>query len=133
MIVPKIGAILQNPNESSFLTAPPGIIPCIHGFGKATLNGLKLMETMTIHHQQRNRANTSAQHKAPIMNVGNIASMKSMAQEAMETAAATKAEAAKGDQQAIRKLASQSSANSPQNAPPANIADEINGRLDVKA
>jgi hypothetical protein len=66
------------------------------------------------------------------MNV-NTSNIRSGAQEAMETAAATKAEAAKGDQQAIRKLASQSSANSPQNAPPANIADEINGRLDVKA
>ncbi len=41
------------------------------------------------------------------MNVGTVASIKSMAQEAMETAAQTKAEAAKGDQQAIRKLAAQ--------------------------
>lgn len=49
------------------------------------------------------------------MNVGTIASVKSMAQEAMETAAQTKAEAAKGDQQAIRKLALQSTVN-PQSA-----------------
>jgi hypothetical protein len=49
------------------------------------------------------------------MNVGTIASVKSMAQEAMETAAQTKAEAAKGDQQAIRKLAAQA-ANNVQNA-----------------
>ena len=39
------------------------------------------------------------------MNVGNMASVKSMTQEAMETAAQTKAEAAKGDQQAVRRLA----------------------------
>jgi hypothetical protein len=45
------------------------------------------------------------------MNVGAIASVKSMAQEAMETAAQTKAEAAKGDQQAVRKLAAQSADN----------------------
>ena len=45
------------------------------------------------------------------MNVGTIASVKSMAQEAMETAAQTKAEAAKGDQQAIRKLAAQAANN----------------------
>jgi hypothetical protein len=52
----------------------------------------------------------------------------------METAAATKAEAAKGDQQAIRKLALQASANNTQSAPqPANSADNINGRLNVKA
>lgn len=45
------------------------------------------------------------------MNVGTVASVKSMTQEAMETAAQTKAEAAKGDQQAVRKLAAQSAAN----------------------
>ena len=49
------------------------------------------------------------------MNVGTIASVKSMAQEATETAAQTKAEAAKGDQQAIRRLATQA-ANNVQNA-----------------
>jgi hypothetical protein len=38
------------------------------------------------------------------MNVGSITSMKSMAEEATETLSTTKAEAAKGDQQAIRKL-----------------------------
>jgi hypothetical protein len=59
--------------------------------------------------------------------------MKSMAQEAMETAAATKAEAAKGDQQAIRKLASQTSNNNAQSAPQPVITDDINGRLNVKA
>jgi hypothetical protein len=45
------------------------------------------------------------------MNVGTIASVKSTAQEAMETAAQTKAEAAKGDQQAIRRLATQAAEN----------------------
>ncbi|MGH7969890.1 MAG: hypothetical protein ACREIC_14295 [Limisphaerales bacterium] len=44
------------------------------------------------------------------MNIGTVASVKSMAQEAMETAAQTKAEAAKGDQQAVRKLAAQAAA-----------------------
>lgn len=38
------------------------------------------------------------------MNIGSIASMKSMTEEATETLSTTKAEAAKGDQQAIRKL-----------------------------
>jgi hypothetical protein len=47
------------------------------------------------------------------MNVGNMASVKSMTQEAMETAAQTKAEAAKGDQQAIRRLAAQAANNAP--------------------
>jgi hypothetical protein len=52
------------------------------------------------------------------MNVGTIASLKSMAQEAMETAAQTKAEAAKGDQQAIRKLAAQAPSNAQSAQPP---------------
>ncbi len=38
------------------------------------------------------------------MNIGSVNSMKSMAEEATETLSATKAEAAKGDQQAMRKL-----------------------------
>jgi hypothetical protein len=50
------------------------------------------------------------------MNVGNIAFMTGIAQETMETAAQTKAEAVKGDQQAIRKLASAQTANNTQNA-----------------
>jgi len=41
------------------------------------------------------------------MNVGSLSSAASMAQEAMETVAQSKAEAAKGDQQAVRKLARQ--------------------------
>ena len=45
------------------------------------------------------------------MNVGTLASIKNMAQEAMETAAQTKAEAAKGDQQAVRRLAAQAANN----------------------
>lgn len=39
------------------------------------------------------------------MNVGNLSSVASMAQEALETAAQTKAEATKSDEQAILKLA----------------------------
>ena len=50
------------------------------------------------------------------MYVGNTTSGSSASKEAMETAAQTKAEAAKGDQQAVRKLASQQSVNDPQSA-----------------
>jgi hypothetical protein len=64
------------------------------------------------------------------MNVGTIASVKSMAQEAMETAAQTKAEAAKGDQQAIRKLATQAANNAP-SAPTPN--ESTKRGLDAKA
>jgi hypothetical protein len=56
------------------------------------------------------------------MNVGTIASVKSMAQEAMETAAQTKAEAAKGDQQAIRRLAAQAANNVQSAQPPVESA-----------
>ena len=64
------------------------------------------------------------------MNVGTIASVKSAAQEAMETAAQTRAEAAKGDQQAVRRLAAQA-ANNAQSAqqPP----ESTKHGLDAKA
>jgi hypothetical protein len=77
------------------------------------------------------------------MNAPNITStsMKNVAQEAMETAAQTKAEAAKGDQQAIRKLAHQQAANNSagtnsntqitQQLP--NVVDSTTGKLDIKA
>jgi hypothetical protein len=65
------------------------------------------------------------------MNVGNIASIKSMAQEAMETAAQTKAEAAKGDQQAIRKLALTQAQKNAESAP--QTAETPKGRLNAKA
>jgi hypothetical protein len=52
------------------------------------------------------------------MNVGNTTSVKSMVEETMETAAQTKAEAAKGDQQAVRKLAATQAANNTQSAQP---------------
>ncbi|HLH56420.1 MAG TPA: hypothetical protein VKY92_22725 [Verrucomicrobiae bacterium] len=64
------------------------------------------------------------------MNVGTIGSVKNMAQEALETAAQTKAEAAKGDQQAIRRLAAQA-ANNPQNAQ--QPAESTERGLDAKA
>jgi hypothetical protein len=68
------------------------------------------------------------------MNVGYIGSVKAMAEEATETAATTKAEATKGDQQAIRKLARQRAANNTQGAQqPANIAPNVRGGLNVKA
>lgn len=59
----------------------------------------------------------------------------SMVQEATETATQTKAEAAKGDQQAVRKLASAQTATPfaqvPQ--PPAAVVDSDRGQLDAKA
>jgi hypothetical protein len=55
------------------------------------------------------------------MNVSSLDSIKAMAQEAAETLAQTKAEAAKGDQQAIRKLAQEQAAN---NAPGAQQPTE---------
>jgi hypothetical protein len=68
------------------------------------------------------------------MNIANTSSIQSMAQEATETAAQTKAEAAKGDRQAIRKLAQEQAAHSAQNPPPAtNFVDSTKGQLDIKA
>jgi hypothetical protein len=76
----------------------------------------------------------SPYRKASRMNVGYIGSVKAMAEEATETAATTKAEATKGDQQAIRKLARQRAANNTQGAQqPANIAPNVRGGLNVKA
>jgi hypothetical protein len=54
-----------------------------------------------------------------------------MAQEATETPAQTKAEAAKGDQQAVRKLAQATQASPPQ--APQTVIDSSRGRLDAKA
>jgi len=56
------------------------------------------------------------------------------AQEAAETAAQTRAEAAKGDQQAVRKLASQQSSQSP-TPPEAAVKTTNTGRqvLDARA
>jgi hypothetical protein len=66
------------------------------------------------------------------MNVSN--SVKNMVQEATETAAVTKTEAAKGDQQAIRKLARQQAANNTQSADqPPNLINSTKGILDAKA
>ncbi|HEY8054392.1 MAG TPA: hypothetical protein VIE13_00620 [Terriglobales bacterium] len=53
------------------------------------------------------------------------------AQEAMETPAVTKAQAAKGDPQAIRKLAQENAKNSP--STPAATAHTRPGGLDVHA
>ena len=65
------------------------------------------------------------------MKITNAAPVQNMVQEAQETSAQTKVEAAKGDQQAIRKLASQPAANNPQPSP--NIIDSGNGKLNAKA
>ena len=68
------------------------------------------------------------------MDISSVTSVKSMAEEATESAAATKAEAAKGDQQAIRKLAQQQSLNNTQTTQaPAEVVDSIKGRLDTTA
>jgi hypothetical protein len=64
------------------------------------------------------------------MNI-NITSLVNQSQEAMETAAQTKAEAAKGDQQAMRKLARTQAANNVQSAPPPPPPPQRG--LDVKA
>jgi len=65
------------------------------------------------------------------MYITSTNSAKTMAQEATETPAQTKAEAAKGDQQAVRKLA-QGAQSSPLEAPKA-VNDPSRGLLDVKA
>jgi hypothetical protein len=65
------------------------------------------------------------------MNVGSLDSVKAMAQEAMETAAQTKAEAAKGDQQAVQKLAREQAANNAQSAQ--KPTESAEGRLNVIA
>ena len=71
------------------------------------------------------------------MNVGNVTSMQSAVQESTETASQTKTEAAKGDQQAIRKLARQQAANNTQSAPNAQSAQQpmesARNLLDIKA
>lgn len=56
---------------------------------------------------------------------------QSALQEAKETAAQTKAEAARGDQQAVRKLAAEKAAQ--QTQPPANSVDSNRGLLSAKA
>jgi hypothetical protein len=69
-----------------------------------------------------------------IMNASNISALKNMTQEATETLAQTKAEAAKGDPQAIRKLAMLQAAKGGQSQPqPANTVDSAMGKLNAKA
>ena len=66
------------------------------------------------------------------MIVGTIASLQSVAQEAMETADQTKAEAAKGDQEAVRRLAAVAqAANNAQGAQ--QPAESTKGGLDLLA
>ena len=67
------------------------------------------------------------------MFVGKASSSATSAtQEAMETAAQTKTEAAKGDQQAVRKLAAQQSANDPKSAQQPAVKTSTQG-LDLMA
>jgi len=56
--------------------------------------------------------------------------VSSATQEAMETAAQTKAEATKGDQQAVRKLAAEQAAKGTQQGP-APAKKNIDGGLDL--
>jgi hypothetical protein len=74
------------------------------------------------------------------MNVSSVGSsvlrstLASSTQEALETAAQTKAEAAKGDQQAVRKLAREQSAQDTQTAQPAAAETvPVKSLLDAKA
>jgi hypothetical protein len=64
------------------------------------------------------------------MYISNTTAASSAVQEAKETPAQTKAEAAKGDQQAVRKLAQANQANPPE-AP--QTVDSDRGTLDAKA
>ena len=66
------------------------------------------------------------------MNITSTASVNNVAQEAMETAAQTKAEAAKGDQQAVRLQARREAANNGQSAE-RPVPKNFNRGLDVKA
>jgi hypothetical protein len=65
------------------------------------------------------------------MTVSSTTAAKSLVQEATETPAQTKAEAAKGDQQAVRKLASEEAAQVGQQ--PASVVDSYRGKLNTKA
>ena len=67
------------------------------------------------------------------MNVSSLTSLKSMTQEATETLAQTKAEAAKGDQQAIRKLAALQLASGAQSPAQTVEVDSDKGKLNAKA
>jgi hypothetical protein len=71
------------------------------------------------------------------MSISNTTPANSAAIEARETPAQTKAEATKGDQQAIRKLvsqqATQAASNVPVASPAAAIVDSDKGTLDAKA
>lgn len=67
------------------------------------------------------------------MNVSSLTSLKSMTQEATETLAQTKAEAAKGDQQAIRKLATEQMASGAQSSSQTAEVDSNKGKLNATA
>jgi|HubBroStandDraft_4_1064222.scaffolds.fasta_scaffold838921_1 hypothetical protein len=69
------------------------------------------------------------------MNVGNISSADTAAQEAIETRAQTKAQATQGDQQAVRKLAQEQAASNSPNSPQAaaSSAQTAQSKLDAKA
>ena len=67
------------------------------------------------------------------MSISCVSAMANMTKEATETAAATKAEAIKGDQQAVRKLASQQAVNTRNVQQQANVVDSNRGVLNTEA
>jgi hypothetical protein len=66
-----------------------------------------------------------------VSNTTAATAAKSLLQEATETPAQTKAEAAKGDQQAVRKLASEQAAQAPEET--TEVVNSERGQLDTKA
>jgi hypothetical protein len=62
------------------------------------------------------------------MTIGNTTSTQTAVQEARETPAQTQAEAARGDQQAARKLAAQNAAQ-----PTPNVVDSARGVVNAQA
>ena len=68
------------------------------------------------------------------MNVSSLTSIKNSTEEATETVVATRAEAAKGDRQAIRKLANQQAPINIQNAQPApSVVNSSRGTVNATA
>ena len=84
------------------------------------------MQTAPMQAHRRGTQNTKPQSNMTITTVKSY--VASAAQEATETAAQTKAEAAKGDQQAIRKLASQQAAHHTNSAPQPTQAPNVTNR-----
>lgn len=74
---------------------------------------------------------SAADSRRQIARPPQAAKAESLVQEARETVAVTKAEAAKGDQQAIRKLAQSQAATTPQKAEPAPVPTHLGGNINT--